>query len=301
VVVSAFCYSLFPVFTKTSLEEGLSPTDLLFWRFVIAAPVAWLLLGVRAARGGPDWRAAPARMMLALGFVFGLMAYLAFAGLDHLPAALYTVIIYTYPAMVAIGSWLIGRPAPKALWGALVVTMFGISLTVPEVFAGSGGADTIGLWLTLMNAALYAVYLLVSGSLSGRAVLSGVAFDGIAASTWSMTGSLVYALVTVAFVGLTMPQSFGAVVGLVGLALISTVAAGWTLMVGLSKLGAARAALLATIEPVLTLTWAVVLLGETLVPIQILGAIIVVIGVIWTQQTSAGAPPRRRRTTEVPV
>jgi drug/metabolite transporter (DMT)-like permease len=289
VVAGAFGYSVFPVFTKQALDEGLRPTDLLVWRFVIAVPVAWSLLFVRTKRGGPSWQSAPRRLMAALGLLFGVMALLAFAGLEHLPASLFTVIIYTYPAMVALGSWLLGRPVPRALWGALVVTMFGIALTVPEVFAGTGGADPLGMWLTLLNAACYAVYLLVSGSASARAGRGEGPFDPIVASTWSMTGSLVFALTVGAMVGVRGPSSFAGAAGIVGLALVSTIAAGWTIMIGVGRLGPARAALISTIEPVLTLTWAVILLGETLQVLQLVGAALVIAGVVWTQAAPVGA------------
>lgn len=286
VVVSAVGYSLFPIFTKHSLDEGLRPVDLLIWRFALAVPLAWVLLLARQQRGGPSSRSAPRLVMFVLGVLFGGLALLAFAGLEHLTAALYTVIINTYPAMVAIGAWLLGRPAPRALWGALVLTMIGISLTVPEVFAGTGGSSALGLWLTLFNAAFYAVYLLVSGSAVSRSVLNGRHFDGIVASTWSLTGSLAFSVVAVAFTGVRVPDTAGAVLGLLGLAVVSTVVAGWALMVGLAELGPAKAAVLATLEPVLTLAWAVVLLGEVLRGVQLLGAAFVLGGVVWAQRLS---------------
>jgi drug/metabolite transporter (DMT)-like permease len=78
---------------------------------------------------------------------------------------------------------------------------------------------------------------------------------------------------------------------LAGLAVVSTVVAGMTLLLGLSRLGPAPAALVATLEPVLTLVWAVLLLGESLQPIQVVGAALVIAGVIWAQRP-AGEPAR---------
>ena len=56
---------------------------------------------VRHRLGGPGPRSAPITKMLLAGLGFGLIALFAFIGVDHLSAALYTVLIYTYPAMVA--------------------------------------------------------------------------------------------------------------------------------------------------------------------------------------------------------
>jgi drug/metabolite transporter (DMT)-like permease len=57
-------------------------------------------------------------------------------------------------------------------------------------------------------------------------------------------------------------------------------------MLGLARLPAATAALVATIEPVLTLVWSVVLLDESLVVLQIVGAALVLAGVVQAQRTS---------------
>ncbi len=284
VVVSAVAYSLFAVFTKRALDDGLRPTDLLVWRFAIATPVAWLIVAVRAGRGGPRPSAAPTGSMVGLGVLFGALALMAFIGLEHLPAALYTVVIYTYPTMVAVGAWALGRPAPRALWGALLVTMAGIALTVPEVFSSTDAGAT-GLVVTLLNAALYAVYLLVSGRLIEGRRSASRHVDGLVAATWSLTGSLVFALAVAAVRGVRAPGSWGAVAGLLGLAVVSTVVAGSSLMIGLHSLAPATAATIATLEPVLTLMWAVVLLGETLGPVQVAGAALVLAGVTWAQRT----------------
>jgi drug/metabolite transporter (DMT)-like permease len=294
VLASAVSYSLFAVFSKQVFANGLRATDLVVWRFALATPLAWMILLVRRRRGGPGPLEAPVRPMLLLGALFGVLALLAFTGLERIPAALYTVIIYTYPAMVAVGAWIMGRPAPRALWGALVLTMAGIALTVPEVFSAGGGATT-GLILTLSNAAFYAVYVLISGRLmgSGPSSTGRRSFDGFATTTWSLTGSLLFALGVAAVCGVRAPSSAGAMFGIVGLAVVSTVVAGATLMIGLGSLPAPTAATIATFEPVLTLIWAVTLLDETLQPVQLVGAALVLAGVTWAQRVGTAGSSHR--------
>jgi drug/metabolite transporter (DMT)-like permease len=300
VVASAASYSLFAVFTKWVLDD-LSPTDLLFWRFVVAVPFAWSIVAVRARRGGPGPSAASARQFVPAGLVFGLLALFAFVGLDHMSASLYTVIIYTYPAMVAVGATLLGRRPPRALWVALGVTTLGIALTVPEVFRGGAEADGLGLVLTLMNAAVYAGYVLVTGALVGGADGHPAEIetprppaDGIVASAWSVTGSLVFAVVIALVVGVEVPTDPAVIAGVLGLGIISTVVAGMTLFVGMRTVPPATAALIATLEPVLTLIWAVTLLDESLVPFQIAGAALVLAGVVWAQRITPATAPLDR-------
>ena len=250
VLASAVSYSLFAVFSKQVFADGLRATDLVVWRFAVATPLAWTILLVRRRRGGPGRLRCPcpadarARCPLRCPRPDGIR----WAAQD--PAALYTVIIYTYPAMVAIGTWFLGRPAPRALWGALVLTMAGITLTVPEVFSVGGGATT-GLILTLLNAAFYAVYVLISGRLMGspEGRVGRRPVDGSATTTWSLTGSLLFAVGVAAVCGVQTPSSAGAVFGIVGLAVVSTVIAGATLMIGLGSLPAPTAATIATSNP----------------------------------------------------
>lgn len=290
-LASALAYSLFPVFSKGVLDD-LRPTDVLFWRFAIAAPLAWVVVWARRARGGPGASAAPALRFSGAGLLFGLVALAAFAALDHLAASLYTVLIYTYPAMVALGAIALGRRPTPGLWWAVALSSLGIALTVPEVF-DNPEADGLGLALALLNAALYAAYVLLTGRWMERPATptdetrpSGAAADGLVASAWSMAGSLVLAVAVVAVAGLRVPESAATAAGLVGLAVVSTTIAGTTLMLGLARLPAATAALVATIEPVLTLVWSVVLLDESLVVLQIVGAALVLAGVVQAQRTS---------------
>lgn len=288
VATSALAYSMFAIFSK-KLLDSLAPTDVLAWRFLIAAPVAWAIVLVRWRAGGPSPRDAPAGRMLVAGFAFGMIALFAFYGVDHLSASLYTVLIYTYPAMVAAGSMLLGRPPTRTLWTALGLTILGIALTVPSVFEGGTDADGIGLAYTIGNAALYAVYILATARFlrPGRA-----ASDSVVAATWSLTGSLVFAFAAMALNGLQRPPDWTQALNLAGLAVVSTVIAGMTMLLGLARLGPAPTALVATLEPVLTLVWAVLLLGESLRPIQIAGAALVLAGVVWAQRRTTATDPR---------
>ena len=287
-VTSAFSYSLFAVFSEGLLDD-LEPTDILFWRFAISVPVVWAVVAVRTRRGGPGPRSADARTFIVAGLVFGLLALFAFMSLDHLSASLYTVLIYTYPAMVAIGSALLGARPPRAVWLAIGVTTVGIAFTVPELFKGRADADVIGLVICMANAALYAGYLLVTGRLidtSSGTSRSRPAADGITAGAWSLTGSMVFAAGVAVVAGVQVPDSADLVLGLIGLAVVSTVAASVTLFAGMQSLPAHTAALVATLEPVLTLIWAITLLGETLVPLQVVGAVLVLSGVVWAQRAA---------------
>lgn len=285
-VLSAAAYSMFTIFGKNVLEE-LDSVDVLLWRFLLAVPLAWVVVVIRAGFGGPSPLSVAWFPRFSAGVLFGGVAWLAFAGLDQLPGALYIVIIYTYPAMVAVGSTFLGRPASRQVWMAVLITMLGIALTVPEVLDGTGGATVVGLLFTLGNALTYAAYVLYSE----RLVSDGG--DGLVASAWSLTGSLTFAVVAAAISWpFDAPNTFGGYGSAIGLAAISTVLASMAFFLGVRRLGPSSAALVATTEPVLTLIWVVLILDETLKPVQLLGAALVIVGVLWSQRAPRAQPTK---------
>jgi drug/metabolite transporter (DMT)-like permease len=283
-VLSATAYSIFTIFSKNMLKE-LRPVDVLVWRFLLAVPLAWIVVLIRARFGGPGPFSVAWLPRFTAGVLFGGVAWLAFAGLDQLPGALYIVIIYTYPAMVAVGATLLGRPAGRQVWIAVLITLVGIALTVPEVLDGAGGATVVGLLFTLGNALTYAAYVIYSE----RLVTDGG--DGLVASAWSLTGSLAFAVVAAAISWpMRAPSSLGGYGSAVGLAAISTVLASMAFFLGVRRLGPSSAALVATTEPVLTLIWVVLILDESLKPVQLLGAALVIVGVLWSQRAPRAQP-----------
>jgi drug/metabolite transporter (DMT)-like permease len=291
-VVSAAAYSLFTLFAQVALET-LRPTDVLLWRFAIAAPVAWAVVGLRRLAGhGAGVFAVRWRPSIGLGLVFGVLAWLAFAALEHLTGSLYVVIIYTYPAMVAIAGRWSGRPSPVGTWGPLTLMLVGIVLTAPEVFATPGRGVWLGVAMTVANAALYAGYIVYSERVVGtpgrRPGGSTGESDGFVTAAWGMTGSLVTAIVFVTVAGgVRVPDAAPQIGAMLGLGVISTVVAGTGLLLGVRHLGPAAAALLATLEPVLALILLATLRGEAMSVVQATGAALVIGAVVWSQRLRA--------------
>jgi drug/metabolite transporter (DMT)-like permease len=290
--LSATAYSASAVLGKHLLDD-LRANELLFWRFSIAIPVCWVVLAVRSRRGGPNPLAVPRRPLILVGCLFCYMSWIGFVALDHLDTSLYIVLVYVYPAFVAAAAPLFGQRIPVATWLAIGVTIVGISLTVPDVFEGAGRGDAFGVVLTLVQAVALATYTIVSS----RVVTARA--DGLVTMGWSLVGSwLGMAALSVA-IGLQLPSDGRVVFELVSFAIVPTIVSGACFYQALRFLAPTRVATIATLEPVLTIVWAVLLLGEELRAIQVAGGVLVLVGVIWAQR-SAGqvvvAVARRRRT-----
>ncbi len=55
---------------------------------------------------------------------------------------------------------------------------------------------------------------------------------------------------------------------------------------GIQKVGPARAAIIGTIEPILTLIWTFLLLGEHMRPLQLVGGVLILASIILLQAQS---------------
>ena len=83
----------------------------------------------------------------------------------------------------------------------------------------------------------------------------------------------------------------GAWPGMIAVAVISTFVAIQTFSAGSRLIGAAQASLISTVEPVWTICLAALILGERLGPIQLVGGVLVIGGVILAQlRTGEPAP-----------
>ncbi len=90
---------------------------------------------------------------------------------------------------------------------------------------------------------------------------------------------------------LQWPAGAGGWAALAAIAVCSTVVAILTFFAGLQRLGAGRASMLSTLEPVVTVLLAAMLLGETLTAAQLGGGVLILAGVVWLSARGAAATP----------
>jgi drug/metabolite transporter (DMT)-like permease len=276
VLIGVLGYVMLPVWIRNIQPSGLQPMDIATWRFLFAAPLMWLLIGVlRTPR--PD-KPLPLIGLLGLGVLLMISALSVFFGLERVPASTFIVLFYTYPAMVALINLALGERLPLQSWLALALTLTGVALTVPDFGAGLTSEMTAGILIAFVNAFSVAVYFVLNGRL-----LKGHNAT-LWASAWAITGACVsILLVTAARGGAAVPPDAKTWLLLIAMAVVSTVMPINMFMVGIQRLGASRASILSTLEPIGTLIVASLLLGETLEPIQLVGAGLILMSVLLLQ------------------
>ncbi len=290
-LASACGFALMPIFATQAYAAGTDVTALLAARFVLAATVFWAIVGVhramrsralRAASRAPRASRASILTALALGAIgYSVQAACFFSALRHMDVSLTSLLLYTYPALVCCGAVALGRERVTP-WNAMALALATAGAALVLLGGASGGLQAAGVLFGLGAAVTYAAYILVADGAVGRV-------DPWLMSALIVTGAAMTLLATGAVTGALAWPSATAWLWIAAIALVSTVLPVSTFLLGLQRVGAPTAAIVSTIEPVVTVALAIALLGEGFGPAQALGAVLVLGAVVALQSRRAGA------------
>jgi drug/metabolite transporter (DMT)-like permease len=274
VLASATGFGTLAIFAKLGYASGLGTEQLLAFRFLLAAIGMWALAVVF---GQSPLRLKRKQVVTLVGLgavVYTGQSLTYFIALRTLPASLVVLIAYIYPSLVVVAGWLFLRRAVSAWHGvALAASFLGVAMLV-------GGAHFQLAWALVFAIASPTIY--TGYILSGERVMSTT--PAVAASAVIMSGAaLAFCVLAALNHQLALPRSPGGWAVGVGIALFPTMLAISLFLAGLPRIGAARAALLSTWEPVVTVLLAVVVLGDRLGLVQVAGGVLVLLAVVAVQ------------------
>lgn len=276
VVASAACFATLAVLTRLAYGEGAQPLPLLAWRFGLVSVLMAAFLLLRQPRALAAGAADLPRYAGLSLTGYGAASVCFFFALQQTSASVVAVLLYTYPAMVSVlAALFLGEPLKRMRVLAILLTFAGCVLVVGLLDARVSVSLT-GVLLGLGAALGYSVFNILSYQLVGRrgrlvvmtytfglsaagvALVTAVAGQSLAPAGWS---SQLWLLL-------------GAIV------LVPTFLAVVLYLQGIRRLGAAQAAIVSTMEPVFTIVLAWLVLGERLSLVQLLGAALVIAGVV---------------------
>jgi drug/metabolite transporter (DMT)-like permease len=278
-IASAAAFGALPIFGKVAFDHGSNVVTLLFFRFLLATSILWLLVRVT----GSTARTTIERRHLLAGFVMGAAGYgvqstMYFLALERIDASLNALLLYAYPAMVTAVAVVLGRERATApLLGGLGVASVATLLLLGDGLGGE--ADTLGVVLGLASAFAYTAYILAGDTLVGSLpplVLAALVTSGGAVSfgSWGVaTGSLRLDLAGTAYLAIA------------GCAVVGTVLSVGTLLAGIERVGASTASVLSTVEPAVTVLLAVLFLDESASAVQLFGGALLLVAIVLCQRT----------------
>ncbi len=272
------------VAARIAFDHGVGITTAVLMRSGLTALVLWALVARQGLRAGVG--SLPMGWMLLLGGLIALQSLCLYSAVARIPVALALLVFNTMPALYALLTWALGgkRPSGKSLLCmGLILLGLGLALDVlTGLFSSSalrmGEQVGVGVALGFAAASTMACALWITENRLPKV-------PGAVRSLWAM------GLVFVCMLAI----SLGGTGLLPGGAAWPTDSIGWAALIALvvlygsafsiwfvlmPRLDMARNASFMNIEPVAALVLAWLLLGQTLSAWQLLGVMVVVVGIV---------------------
>jgi drug/metabolite transporter (DMT)-like permease len=236
-----------------------------------------------------------ARILILGGLGFGLYQILWTTGLQYIPAGDSALIIASTPVLVAVLAVVAGADtltpmkfsgATLSFLGVVVVIAGGVGITL--------GSSALGSALTLAAACCWASYTAFAAPVLRR-------HSPLVLTTWATIGGVIV-LIPIGMAQLLAPGVIGTeladqavpiVLAIVYSGVLAAALANVIVFNGVRLLGPTRVITLQSFVPPMAVVMAFVFLGERITPAQVVGGLIIVLGVALTRRGS-GRPVGRR-------
>jgi drug/metabolite transporter (DMT)-like permease len=213
----------------------------------------------------------------------GLLGYYAsslfdFIGLQYVSAGLERLILFLYPTFaVLLNTFLFRQKLSNTQIAALLLTYAGIGWAYfAELKIDNNNPNFLfGTFMIFLCAVTYSVYLVGTGKMVHKV---GTSRYTAYAMLFATSGVMVHYAVTQNYMGANYSTSvlgYGAL-----LAVVATVIPSFMISGAMKKIGSNNVSIVTSIGPVSTILQAHFILGEKILPAQIGGTILVLIGVL---------------------
>lgn len=277
-VAGTLAFSLRPILIKLSYAAApVSPITLIFLRMVLSVPfflmVGWWLRTQEPRLSALDW--VKVSGLGLLGY-YGA-SFLDFIGLQYVGAGVGRLILFLYPTLVLVLSFVFlhKKPTSREL-SALIVTYCGIALVLSSQAASAHGSLFLfGAALVFASALCYAIYLVAGSQLIKR--VGSMRFTAYSMAVATIP-SVVQFFVLEPVSALALPKEIWFYS--ITLATVSTVLPLFLQAEALRRIGPSEFALIGALGPVSVAITSAIGLDEPFTWVQAVGGLLVIAGVL---------------------
>lgn len=298
VIGAAALFGMLGPLSRFAYDQGMQPAAFVAWRAGVAFVVLAVVIAWRIRRGSTTllrFRSMPQRAQVTLviaalmGFTLNLGMFMAF---DRITIALALLGFYTYPAMIAVVNVTLGRERlDRTRILALGLALVGMIAVLAAQLDPANGIrlDALGIGFALGAALSQTIYVVVSRDgypdvPTDQAIAVVLAVTIVGASLLAILGG---AAETLAW-PLVQPSVLPVLV-FTGVFAAAIPSLGF--LRGIRQIGSLRAGILMLFEPVVGVALASWLLGETLGPLQVVGAVAILMAAVLLQRASRASDP----------
>ncbi|MEM7374565.1 MAG: DMT family transporter [Bacteroidota bacterium] len=279
IFLGAILFSTKAIMVKLAYEYEVEATVLLTLRMLFSVPF-YLIIGLTAKQttGLSRIKGRDYLLIAVVGLLGHYIASLAdFIGLQYVTASIERLVLYVYPTIVLLMSWIfLKKKISRIQWLALVIAYIGIAVVLGGDVSVEDQSDLwMGVFWVFMAALFYSAYLVGSGELVVKfGTRRFTAFSMLSAAI----GVFIHSFIQI---GGQWPDLHPAVYGYgLLMAVVATVIPSFMIQEGIRRVGANSAGIIGSIGPVSTIILAYIFLGERMTEIQILGTAIVMGGIL---------------------
>lgn len=276
VALSAVIFGFTPIMAKITYAGGSNGITTTFLRMILCLP---FLLGLIKAKK-ISIKISKKQLMntMILGAVgVACTTILLYLSYTYLPVGLSTTLHFIYPLIIVLACTAMFREKMgKLKWIAVGLVTLGILTFIEK----GSGTKMFGAVIALISGLFYAFYILFSDK-AGLKDLNCFVLAFYACISAAVT-TFIFGMSTHALTFILTPKAwiFSTLV-----ALFTSLGAIPLMQIGIREVGASTAGILSTLEPITSVICGILVLGETISPMKIIGCVLILTGVILTQKS----------------
>ncbi len=266
------------VIVKLVYKFGIDSVTTLALRMIFAMPFfAYVLYTENRNPLSKEISQKDYRIIVFLAFIgYYLASFFDFWGLEYLSASIERLVLFTFPALVLLLSFLfLKKKIHKIEIYSVGLTYSGILLAFLPDAQTQGKSVWIGGILVFLSALAYAIYLIGSGQMIPK--LGSRKFTALL-MLWSGFFVLVHFFLTKDW-RILLEQPLAVYGYGFALGFLTTVVPAFLTTAGIQRIGSSRASIAGSVGPVFTLFLAAIVLNETITWENLAGTVIVLSGV----------------------
>lgn len=264
-LVAALAFGASNVFGKIAFAAGADVLTLVTFRGFIGIAFVWGWLRFSPAAVPHSVRSR--NISLGLGLLFAGNVFCVFKAIEAIPVPIAVLAYFVYPILTGIGGALTGLD--KLSWRGALAALGAFAGLALMIGAHAGELAVGGLLYAFGGALCRTAMLLVT-----RAELGG-ANSRLTSGYSLLSSTAVLALACLATQTWNLPQTLPGWSGFLGTSVATTVAI-VALFASTARIGPFRTALTMNLEPVVSTLLSILLLGESMGALQMLGAAIMI-------------------------
>lgn len=272
-IISGVSFGMIPLFSIPVIAAGMDNVSILVYRFLFGSAAMLAILLLRKTNMRVSLSELLRIVLLAIFYITTALATLECY--KYLSSGIATALVYTDPIWCAlIGLAFLGDKFSIKLTSSILLASLGVMM-MTGVFSGDGTFSMIGLLLGLASGLAYGIYLILVPRLKVKHIASlKLTFYVFFTGMWLL---IAYSLMTNGGVEEVPDSSCWLDLALLGL--IPTAISNICVTVSLKLIDSTIVAILGAFEPLTAMVVGVVILGEPLGFIGVVGGMLILVAV----------------------